>query len=455
MVDDHLVATDIQRASGNDLLQMATDVGPVPMQVGALLVLGDGRSLSTEEVRRALDERSVAVPRLRQRLTSTPPGCGRPIWLTDHHFDVRNHLRRRRCPAPGDEAALLAAAAEVVFEPLPRDRPLWSATLVSGSDLGDALVLVFDHVLADGIGGLAVLANLVDGLVPIGFAPPVERPTTAALFVDAWRERLGHLRHVGEGLALVRAARAELGQGRGQKAAPCTLNRPIGRDRHFEVVRTPLEPVVDLGHRLGVTVNDVVLTAVAGALASTLEERGDAVPGAFVVSVPVSARRATDAEALGNQVGVMPVAVPTRGTAESRLRATAEARRRHQGGPAGASSALLGPMFRLLARLGLFRWFVERQRLIHTVATNLRGPDEPLAFLGHEITAVVPLTSLAGNVPVAFAVLSYAGTLGITVVSDPVACPDHASVAEHLAAELDGLVTTDEASAPPGSRQRA
>jgi WS/DGAT/MGAT family acyltransferase len=450
MGDAPVVVVDIQRLSGNDLLQQATDVGPVPMQVGAVLVLGDGPPLDVDIVRAALAERIVGIPRLRQRLTSTPPGCGRPIWVTDDGFDVREQVRSRPCPAPGDEGALLRAAAEVVFERLPRDRPLWSATVVTGSDVGDALVLVFDHVLADGIGGLAVLAGLVDGVVPISAGPSVERPSTRALFVDAWRTRLRQLGRVRNGVALVRSAWAELGQGR--KPARCTLNRPIGNGRHFEVERVPLGPVVDVGHRVGVTVNDVVLTAVAGALAATLADRGDDVPEAFVVSVPVSARQTTDRESLGNQVGVMPVAVPTAGAPAARLLATAAERRRHQDGPAGASAGLLGPLFRLLVRLGLFRPFIERQRLIHTVATNLRGPAQPLAFLGREITAVVPLTSLAGNVPVAFAVLSYAGTLGITVVSDPAACPDHASLARHLADELDVLVSVP---AEPGSRQPA
>jgi hypothetical protein len=187
-------------------------------------------------------------------------------------------------------------------------------------------------------------------------------------------------------------------------------------------------------------VNDVVLTAIAAALAATLRDRGDVAPEAFVVSVPVSARRTTGREHLGNEVGVMPVAVPTGGRSAARLRATAAARRAHQEGPAGASAALLGPLFRILARIGLFRWFVDHQRLIHTVATNLRGPDERLAFLAREIAAVVPLTSLAGNVPVAFAVLSYAGELGITVVSDPGACPDHRAVRAHLAEALLDLV---------------
>ena len=51
----------------------------------------------------------------------------------------------------------------MICEPLPRSRPLWSATFVTGlADGGTGLVVVMNHVLADGIGGLAVLARLVD-----------------------------------------------------------------------------------------------------------------------------------------------------------------------------------------------------------------------------------------------------------------------------------------------------
>jgi hypothetical protein len=51
----------------------------------------------------------------------------------------------------------------------------------------------------------------------------------------------------------------------------------------------------------------------------------------------------------------------------------------------GASVALLSPLFRLLARTGLLRWFVNRQRLVRTFATNLRGPGRgPLAAAGHD-----------------------------------------------------------------------
>ena len=58
----------VDRASPADLMQLATDVGPVPMHVGAVLVLGTGPGFSVAEAQRLLGERIHAVPRLRQRL---------------------------------------------------------------------------------------------------------------------------------------------------------------------------------------------------------------------------------------------------------------------------------------------------------------------------------------------------------------------------------------------------
>lgn len=56
----------------------------------------------------------------------------------------------------------------------------------------------------------------------------------------------------------------------------------------------------------------------------------------------------------------------------------------------GASAVLLGPAFRLLAPAGLLRRLFNRQWLVHTFATSLRGPAEPLRFAGAPVRAVIP-----------------------------------------------------------------
>jgi diacylglycerol O-acyltransferase / wax synthase len=189
------------------------------------------------------------------------------------------------------------------------------------------------------------------------------------------------------------------------------------------VITADLAAVRDLGHTHGGTVNDVILAAVTGALRALLASRGEQLEQ-VTVSVPVSARRRATSGQLGNQVGVMPVALPAAGTLAGRITAIAVITRQRKTAAKGTSVALLGPLFRLLARAGLLRRFVNRQRLVHTFATNLRGPAQPLTFGGAPLRAIIPIANTAGNVPVTFAALSYAGTVWLTVLSDPDQAPD-------------------------------
>ncbi|HEY1345832.1 MAG TPA: wax ester/triacylglycerol synthase domain-containing protein, partial [Streptosporangiaceae bacterium] len=296
----------MDRLSATDVMQLITDVGPVPMQIGACLLLDAGPGFDAAAVRRCLAARIQAVPRLRQRLVRTPPGCGRPVWLDDPAFDVRHHVREQRCPAPGDDDALLGLVADVVATPLPLSRPPWGAVLVTGlTGHSAALILVLHHVLADGLGGLAVLASLADGdpagpggpgdrgppevpaAAPDGFPAPA--PSRRSLAADAWAGRLRALRGLPGAVSRVRRSAAELGVRSPARAARCSLNQPTGPRRRIAVVTAGLAEVRALAHAHGGTVNDVILAAVAGAVRRLLAGRGETLP-ALVVSVPVSAR---------------------------------------------------------------------------------------------------------------------------------------------------------------------
>lgn len=179
----------------------------------------------------------------------------------------------------------------------------------------------------------------------------------------------------------------------------------------------------------------MLLAAIAGALRALLASRGEQLDP-VTASVPVPARQAATAGQLGNQVGVMPVALPASGDLAGRVTRIAAITRERKTAARGTSAALLGPAFRLLAPTGLFRLFFDRQRLIHTFVTNLRGPAEPLTFAGAPVRAVIPIPNTTGNVTVTFGVLSYAGTLRITVLSDPIRVPDVAVLIAALRREL-------------------
>lgn len=444
----------IERATATDLMQLASDFPDAPMGAAAVLVLCPGPSVDLAAARAAIGDRIRAVPRLRQRLVRTPLGCGRPVWVDDPGFDVRHHVLAAGCPPPGDEPALLRMVADIVTRPLPSHSPLWSATLVTGmADGGAALVVAFHHVLADGIGGLAVLAHLVDGAATAPAVPaagfPRPAPRRRDLFVDALGSRLRGATRFPSGVRRLRAAVAELARGGVVRSPRSSLNRPTGPRRSLAVARVALAPVRQVARAHGGTVNDVVLTAVTGALRSVLRRRGETADH-LVVSVSVSARREASATQLGNQVGVIPIALPATGDPLGRLAAIARITRSRKTAAPGSSAALLGPAFRALAGLGALRWFIDRQRLVTTFVTNLPGPDSRLAFLGVPVTAVVPVGVISGNVTVAFAVLSYAGVLAITVVADPERCPDLPFLVSELQRELGTLTAAPRGTIPGG-----
>ncbi|MBK9560318.1 MAG: hypothetical protein IPO44_12425 [Candidatus Microthrix sp.] len=150
---------------------------------------------------------------------------------------------------------------------------------------------MFHHVLADGIGGLAVLAGLVDGAEETPEREfPRPAPATSRLALDALRSRVRGLSRLPRAPARVGAAVKELRATGGTQAARCSLNRPTGPDRRLAVATVELAAVVDVAHDYGGSVNDVVLSAIDGALLTLLAGRGEQVQR-LVVSIPVSAGR--------------------------------------------------------------------------------------------------------------------------------------------------------------------
>ncbi len=427
----------VDRIGPSDLVQLATDVGPVPMNVAAVLLLDAGGA--PDAVGAELATRLAAVAPLRRRLVSPPWWLGRPYWVRDERFRVGDHLEEVACDGDGDLARVLELAVEAVTRPVDRSRPPWRALVLTGLAGGQAaVVLVLHHVLADGIGGLAVLGALVDGAPAPRPAVEQPAPTKADLVLDALAERARTIRGVPGRLRRVRRGRAELGDRRGAGAPRTSLNAPTGPRRAVGVVEVELAPLRAAGRARGATVNDVLLVATSGALARVLRARGED-PAALVVSVPVSARRSTTSADLGNQVGVMPVRCPVTGSAGARLSQVARSTARQKGPARGASAALIGPAFRALSAVGLFRWFVERQRLVNSFLTNLPGPAARVAVAGAEVRQIVPITITAGNVGVAFAAFSYAGRLTVTVIVDPDLVPDPGLVAAALETELAAL----------------
>jgi diacylglycerol O-acyltransferase len=162
---------------------------------------------------------------------------------------------------------------------------------------------------------------------------------------------------------------------------------------------------------------------------------------AVLVAVPVADRRSTTAQILGNRFREVRAAIPDVRESLQRLERVASIMRIRKRSATGRSILLVASaVVRAATALGIYGWYMRRQRYLHTVVTNLRGPDEPQTFCAAPIVDIVPLAvGGGGDVAVTFAALSYAGTLIVSLTADPDCLPDLPRITAAVQAELGEL----------------
>ena len=254
------------------------------MVVNAVLWLEE--PIDLERMREILRERLVErFPRFRQLVVEPRAGVGVPSWENDLNFDLDEHLHLVALPAPGGPPELQALASELVATPLDRSKPLWEAYVIDGYGDGTALIMRMHHCIADGIALARVLLSLTDGQPDAGLAEPEATDHHGFLDVLAAPAAVGtHLAAAGlhEALQLVSHPRSELsslaGEGNADARALAKLlltsadektvfTREVGVARRVTWSESfPLDSIKAVGHSTGTTVNDVVVTALSGAL---------------------------------------------------------------------------------------------------------------------------------------------------------------------------------------------
>lgn len=272
---------------------------------------------------------------------------------------------------------------------------------------------------------------------PEPFGPP---PSRAALQRDARARRRDAVRRLPKVLRQLRTSTRGAGGLHPPRAADTSLIQATGPRRTAVALTVAREPLRDAARACGATTNDVILVAIARAVAAVLTHRGEQ-QSELLLTVPVSGRQVQQAGSGGNLVSPILVTVALTGPGSTALRHVATQVRHAKDSATGPPPiALLGWVFRGLARVGAYRWYMNHQHRFHVLVSHVRGPDVRLHIAGCPVTRAVPLAVADnGNTPVAFEVLSYAGDLTLTAIVDPDRFAETDLLMEHLAAELDHL----------------
>jgi WS/DGAT/MGAT family acyltransferase len=444
-----------RRLSSFDASFLDVESPQAHMHVGwvALLAPPDGRAPPRfEEVSRHIEGRLPRAPRYRQRLAGVPFGLASPVWVDDERFAIEHHVLR------SDAREIDDLVDAVMSAPLGRDRPLWEIWIADR--LGDgrlALVGKAHHCMVDGIAAVELASLLLD---PTPEAPPPERdgwrprrPAWTGLVTGAVGDRLREgigvaalplrgMRSPGELVEMGRRAAAALASSMSPATPARALNEPISPYRHLARLERPIADLVAVKRRFGTTLNDVLLSIVAGGIRTFVAQRG-AVPVPLKAMVPVNVRDEGSEADLGNRISFMFVELPCHEPDPvRRLRdihlATSEHKRR---GVAEGGDAVLRafehaphPLQVAAARL------IASPRTFNLVVSNIPGPREALYMLGCRLEEAYPVVPLADRhaLSVGFTSVGDRGCFGL--YADRMSLPDADVLAGDIDAALDELL---------------
>jgi WS/DGAT/MGAT family acyltransferase len=201
-------------------------------------------------------------------------------------------------------------------------------------------------------------------------------------------------------------------------------NAPLGARRKLAFTSLPMAGVKRIKSRLGCSVNDVVLSVLAGGLHRYLEGMGISTERLEVIAmVPVSVRREHESRSLGNRISALMVPLAVDVSQERpRLAATrAVTERLKQGSAWTGIDALLELLDGVPAPLvALAGRSLRLSRIANVVATNVPGPRDPRTLCGQPLVALYPIVPIADGLGLGLAVFSYAGTLyvGLNAAAD-------------------------------------
>jgi diacylglycerol O-acyltransferase / wax synthase len=463
------MATERMSRVDTSWLRMDNDVN-LMMIVGVWLL---EPGITLDALRGRIGDKLLKYDRFRQKVRLDAMGAH---WVDDEDFDLAYHVTPIALPrkrGQTERQALQALCGELAATPLDPDRPLWQFHLIEHYEGGSAVLSRLHHCIGDGIALTSVMLSITDG----GGDPParqareqgehahegdwladaVLKPITELTVkaigmygdgvvksIDALahpqQPLLGSIDMARSGLQVVQdvAALALLsddsptrlkGKGSGKKVV--AWNEPL-----------PLEVVKVIGKALHCTVNDVLLSCVAGAIGEYLREQGEDPTGKEIrAMVPVNLRPIDKAWQLGNRFGLAPLVLPI-GVANPVERVYAVHRRMDE--LKGSYQPLLA--FAILSVTGLFIKPVQDAVLnmfakkATAVMTNVPGPAEPLEFCGSTLRQTIFWVPASGDIGVGVSILSYGGGVQFALITDRKLCPEPQKIIDRFQPEFEKLL---------------
>ena len=454
----------VEKMSAVDIAWLRMDRPSNLMQIVGVMIF-DG-ALDEARLRAAIEQRMLGYARFRQVVSQQNGGYA---WCDDPDFDLDHHLRRAVLPGAGGQAELERFVADLASTPLNPSRPLWEMHLVDTSIGGQALVTRIHHSIADGIALVGVLLSMADDSpqpLPRStrktarnneahdpFWLAMWRPATDAMLngirlsTNLWAKYVGLVTNPLQALEYSRLGTVIAGE-IGKLAlmpddSPTRFKGKPGTSKRVAwSAPISLPEVKAVGRVLGCSVNDMLLSAAAGALRGYLADKGDAVEGVEIRAlVPVNLRRPQDQGQLGNRFGLVALELPV-GIENplARLYATRDRM-------LALKDSMQAPLtLAILGAVGMAPKIAQAKVLdllaskATAVMTNVPGPQQALYVAGARLRQPLFWVPQSGDIGMGVSILSYDNRVQFGLITDKGLVPDPEQVVARFASEFEKLL---------------
>ncbi|MDQ0074817.1 WS/DGAT/MGAT family acyltransferase [Variovorax boronicumulans] len=461
----------MKHLSGLDATFLHLETPEMPMHVGSLNVLDLPKGYKGdfyEDAKQFMASRIHLADVFTRKLALMPFDMSNPVWVDDEDIDIDYHVRHITLPKPGTNRQLQQYVARLHSTLIDRSRPMWEFFIIDGLQSGQvALYTKVHHAGIDGQAGVEVGKAIFD-LEATGrvVKPPRSRPrgngyqlgmaelATAALrntaqqYVKLFKMAPAIARAI-SGLAKPDEKAAEKATATAPKKfnlfAPRTsLNVSITNQRTFAGRTISLAETKYIAKHFGVSLNDVVMVTVAGALRHYLADNNELPAKPLVAGVPVSLREAGD-DTANNQASMILVSLATDITDPiQRLKAINASSNSSKSTmnrfkavilddfPTFAAPWLVSGIASMVGRSGLVNLLPPAANV---AISNVAGAPFPMYFAGALVTCYYPVSIASHGTALNVTVQSYNGRMDYGLIACRRAVPDITEIGDYMLAE--------------------
>lgn len=394
-----------------------------------------------------------AAPRFRQRVVDSALGVGTPLWVEDMNFDLDDHLRRARLPAPGSERQLLDVAQTLAMEPFDRTRSPWEAVLIEGLEGNRAAYLLkLHHASSDGLGIMQLITQMLSrSRQTRGPKPAVPQPTAIAdgsmttpppsltnRLSDALNAASRWLR-TGDSYERAQRYARSAAHVLGAKPVPGSpLFRRRSLDWRFDIIELALSDLKIAAKALDASLNDVFMAGLVGGFRRYHEVMG--VPLAHMpIGFPISVRKEGDAPGGNKFVGSQYAAPVGLVDPIARVRHVQDFVREMRAEPALDAMLRVMPVMAQLPTIAMTTITSSLTAAQDAQVSNIPGIAEDLFLAGAQVTHFWPFAPVPGC-GMMIAMITHNGRCCIGINSDRAAVTDPELLTDCLREGLEEMI---------------